>query len=183
MKFGDWFKRFLGADKEQQDVLKRFFKEETTWCPEHVGWQLVAAICLFVSVPVSCFPYQVLMEDWDAIWSVFYAFELMGLLLYMKKYTSFMEDQREKQIYDILEFLPVSGRQLSLFRMGKLMRLCGLFFAFSALSQSFFATVVMHRFSMLNILIPAGLHLFMPLVFPGLPVMLYPGIGAWKKAR
>ena len=127
MKSGDWFKRFLGADKEQQDVLKRFFKEETTWCPEHVGWQLVAAICLFVSVPVSCFPYQVLMEDWDAIWSVFYAFELMGLLLYMKKYTSFMEDQREKQIYDILEFLPVSGWQLSLFRMNKLMRLCGLF--------------------------------------------------------
>lgn len=156
----------MKTDQRQQELLRKFYREETTWCPEHVGYQLAAGIMIGISMIVGVWPYQV----WELpqnpsigfMWNMLY---LMGVIFYMQKYTNYTEGKKTKSVYDVLRYLPVSHRQLQIFIMKKIIRLCGRLTAVTICCQTVFAVAFMHTFSIMNIILPVGVDLLLPVLF------------------
>lgn len=156
----------MKTDQHQQELLRKFYQEETTWCPEHVGYQLGAGILIGVSMLLGVIPYQA----WDfpknasigIMWNMLY---LMGVTYYMQKFTSYTEGKKSKSVYDVLRYLPVSRRQLQLFIMRKIIRLCSRLTVVTICGQTVFAGVFMHTFSGMNIILPVGVNLLLPVAY------------------
>lgn len=156
----------MKIDHRQQELLRKFYQEETTWCPEHVGYQLAAAIMIGISMLLGVVPYQA----WELsrnistvlIWSMLY---LTGAIYYMLKFMSYTEGRETKSVFDILRYLPVSHRQVQIFIMGKVVRLCSRLTLLTICCQTVFALSFMHTFSVVNIILPVGVNLLLPMVY------------------
>lgn len=167
----------MKIDHRQQELLRKFYQEETTWCPEHVGYQLVAAIMIGISMLFGVVPYQA----WELsrnistvfIWGVLY---LTGAIYYMLKFMNYTEGRKTKSVFDILRYLPVSHRQVQIFIMGKVIRLCGRLTAVTICCQTVFALSFMHTFSVVNIILPVGVNLLLPMLYAWL-IMLF----SWRQ--
>ncbi len=152
----------MKTDKRQQELLQKFYQEETTWCPEHVGYQLVAAIMIGISMPLGVVPYQALELSPRIIWGVLY---LTGVIYYMLKFMQYTEGRKTKSVFDILRYLPVSHRQVQIFIMRKVIRLCGRLTVVTICCQTVFALSFLHTFSVVNIILPVGVNLLLPLLY------------------
>ncbi len=159
----------MKADLKQQELLDKFYKEETTWCPEHVGYHLVSAIWIGISMLSSVMPYQVwkFPEDKSVclIWSMLY---VMGVLYYMQKYTSYTEGRKAKSVYDVIRYLPVGAGQIRIYIMRKVIRLCAILTVVVICCQTVFAAIFMHTFSVMNVLLPLGIHFLLPVAAVGI---------------
>lgn len=152
----------MKTDKRQQELLQNFYQEETTWCPEHVGYQLVAAIMIGISMLLGVVPYQALELSPRIIWGVLY---LTGVTYYMLKFMQYTEGRKTKSVFDILRYLPVSHRQVQIFIMKKTIRLCGRLTVVTICCQTVFALSFLHTFSVVNIILPVGVNLLLPLLY------------------
>lgn len=152
----------MKIDHRQQELLRKFYQEETTWCPEHVGYQLVAAIMIGISMLLGVVPYQALELSPRILWGVLY---LTGAIYYMLKFMQYTEGRKTKSVFDILRYLPVSHRQIQIFIMRKVIRLCGRLTAVTICCQTVFALSFMHTFSVVNIILPIGVNLLLPMVY------------------
>lgn len=152
----------MKTDKRQQELLQKFYQEETTWCPEHVGYQLVAAIMIGISMLLGVAPYQAWELSTRIIWGVLY---LTGVIYYMLKFMQYTEGRKTKAVFDILRYLPVSHRQVQIFIMKKTIRLCGRLTVVTICCQTVFALSFMHTFSVVNIILPVGVNLLLPLLY------------------
>lgn len=156
----------MKIDHRQQELLRKFYQEETTWCPEHVGYQLVTAIMIGISMLLGVIPYQA----WELsrnistvfIWSMLY---LTGAVYYVLKFMSYTEGRKTKSVFDILRYLPVSHRQVQIFIMRKAIRLYGRLTVVTICCQTVFALSFMHTFSVVNIILPVGVNLLLPMVY------------------
>lgn len=155
----------MRTDKRQQELLQKFYQEETTWCPEHVGYQLVAGITIGISMLLGVVPYQAWELARDPMivlmWNILY---LMGVIYYMQKYTNYAEGKKTKSVFDVLRYLPVSHRQLQIFILRKIVRLCGRLTVITICCQTIFALAFLHTFSVMNIILPVGVGLFLPVM-------------------
>lgn len=155
----------MKTDQHQQELLRKFYQEETTWCPEHVGYQLLAGIAIGISMLLGVIPYQVWEFPQDKsvgfMWNMLY---LMGVLYYMQKYTNYVEGRKTKSVYDILRYMPVSHGQIQIFIIKKIFRLCGRLTVVTICCQTVFAVIFMHTFSIVNIILPIGVNLLLPMV-------------------
>lgn len=161
--------RIMKEDLKQQEVLQRFFKEETTWCPEHVGYQAVAVILIGISMILGIMPYQVWVFPEDSVvcyvWIMLY---LMGVTFYMQKYSNYTEGRKTKAVYDILRYLPVSHRQFQIYILKKIIKLCSCVTAAAVCCQTVFATAFMHTFSAGNVLLPIAVTFLLPVLYIGI---------------
>lgn len=160
--------RIMKEDLKQQELLRRFFKEETTWCPEHVGYQAVAVILIGISMILCVMPYQ----TWDfpedsAVYSVWIMLYMMGVTYYMQKYNNYAEGRKTKAVYDILRYLPVSHRQFQIYIMKKIIKLCGCVTVAAVCCQTVFAIAFMHTFSAGNVLLPIAVTFLLPVLYIG----------------
>lgn len=150
-------------DKGQQAVLERFFKEEKIWYPDYWylcfagGLMLVPAMFLFIM------PFQIWEGDYTSVLVVL-VLELAGLEVYLGRYVSFRAEGKIKDVYEVLQFLPLSRCQFKRYRIGKLFRLCLKLTGTAAICQTAFAGVFMHTFSIGNILMPVLLCFLVPMV-------------------
>lgn len=153
----------MKSDQHQQELLRKFYQEETTWCPEHVGYQLCAGITIGISMLLGVMPYQMWEYPKDTsigfMWNMLY---LMGVLYYMQKYTNYAEGKKTKSVFDLLKYLPVSHGQLQFFIMKRVVRLCGCLTVVTICCQTVFAVAFMHTFSVMNIILPVGVNLLLP---------------------
>lgn len=153
----------MKADWYQQELLRKFYQEETTWCPEHVGYQLTAGIMIGISMLLGVVPYQV----WDFtkdtsilfFWNTLY---LAGVICYMCKYMHYAEIRKTKSVFDLLRYLPVSRWQIRIFIMNRVLRLCVRLLAVTVCCQTVFAVGFMHTFSIGNVILPVGVNLLLP---------------------
>lgn len=153
----------MKTDQHQQELLRKFYQEETTWCPEHVMYQLLAGITIGISMLLGVIPYQVWEFPRDTsvgfMWNMLY---LMGVLYYMQKYTNYTEGRKTKSVFDVLRYLPVSRRQIQIFIIKKIFRMCGCLTVVTICCQTVFAVIFMHTFSIVNIILPVGVNLLLP---------------------
>lgn len=151
------------TDQHQQELLRKFYQEEATWAPEYVMYQLLAGITIGISMMLGVIPYQVWEFPRDTsvgfIWNMLY---LMGVLYYMQKYTNYAEGRKTKSVFSVLRYLPVSCRQLQIFIIKKIFRLCGCLTVVTICCQTVFAVIFMHTFSIVNIILPVGVNLLLP---------------------
>lgn len=161
--------RIMKADRKQQELLQQFFKEETTWCPEHVGYHIAAVILISISMILCIMPYQAwdLPKDSSVCfsWTMLY---LMGVTFYMQKYNNYKEGTKTKAVYDLLRYLPVSHRQFQIYTMKKIVKLCSLATAIAVCCQTVFALAFMHTISIGNILLPLAVNFILPVLYIGI---------------
>lgn len=121
----------IKSDKRQQELLTRFFAEETTWFPEHVGLNLITCIFVGISLIILVPPYSITIRDDRTI--LFTAFGLynLGIAFYGNKFSVYPENsnpvsrqKQSKNLYDILRYLPVDRREFKLFRLKKIGKPC-----------------------------------------------------------
>ena len=157
----DCLDQLFHTEEIQQQRIEAFFKEETTWCPEHVLSNFLAGFFLILCIIFQMIPYQ----SWDMSEdkSTFFVMSFLGILgayFYIQKYSIFNENGKQRNIGELLRYLPVSYKQLYYFRLKKIIRLCikltvvGMFF------QTMFALSFMHGFSAMNLLWPLSYRLF-----------------------
>lgn len=157
------------TDFKQQELIEKFYKEETTWCPEHVGYQLLAALFIGISILLGAVPYQVwnFPEDYSVclIWIMLYT---LGVVYYMQKYTNYTEGRKIRSVYNVLRYLPVSAGQLQIYIMKKIVRLCAILTVFIVCCQTGIAVTFMHAFSIGNIFLPLGVNFCLPVAAVGM---------------
>ncbi|MCM1499893.1 MAG: hypothetical protein NC124_15630 [Clostridium sp.] len=154
----------MKADEKQQEIIGQFFKEWTSWCPWHVIYNLLAAIFIGISVMMWIMPFQVWDRSEDLnVLMIFYGMELAGISFYEQKYLCYMEEQKEQMLYRVLRYLPVSDKQLHIFRIRKVAKLCLWLTGVIVTCQVAFAILFLHTFSVGNILIPLFGNFTIPL--------------------
>ena len=113
-------------DKKQQERIAAFYKEETTYFPNHVLLNFVAGFMTFVSFFINIIPC---LDYGDGFIKVdIYACLLfsIGISTYASKYAAFTEPLTKKvrNIVDVTKYLPVNRMQLTIFRIKKILKPC-----------------------------------------------------------
>jgi hypothetical protein len=150
-------------DGRQQAALERFFKDETTWFPEHVGANLVMCILVGVSMILLFFPVRALDGREDIVPMVVVPIMLYnwGLVAYGLKFTG----AGQVRLWELFRYLPVSRAQLALFKMRKVWRICLPLTAVILVFRNLFSTVFCQGLSVYDFLIPIAGMLLLPMLF------------------
>lgn len=138
-------------DEREQNIIDKFFKELFTWSATDVGYKIAAGIFLFIHGCFMAFPYQ---DIKDSEILLVQCFAYMGYLMYITPYLQFTEKGRVTKLKEKLKYLPVSGKQLRLYRLRKLLKFSVKLFAVYLLLQLFFTLVIYHKLTLGSFLYP-----------------------------
>ena len=113
-------------DKKQQEKLEAFFREETTYFPDHVLLNFVAGFLTFVSFLLTVIPCLEYDDGYLKIAIYGCVLFAIGMFTYASKYASFTEPLTKKvmNIAELTKYLPVSRWQLTIFRIKKILKPC-----------------------------------------------------------
>lgn len=144
-------------------LLEEFFERKKTW--EYVIYNMLAFIFIGISMLIWIMPYQVWQaEDEPVFWILFGFMEVIGLDCYLQKFTTYKDNGQIKQIDELMKYLPVSHKQIVRYRQKKLAKICVWLTCISMVCQTVFATILLHTFSIGNILIPLAFNFILPLL-------------------
>lgn len=153
-------------DEKQQTLLEHFFAGEKTWFPDYFAGCLAGGIMFVLAAFLFIMPFQIWEEDYTPLLFML-CMELAGLDIYLGRYCYFTREGKRETVYDVLKHLPVSRRQLNIYRIKKLFKLCLKMTGIAVICQTAFAGVFMHTFSMGNILMPGVFCFLTPMVIVG----------------
>ena len=158
----------MKIDKKQQKKLEDFFKEENTWFPGPMGYKMVSIIILGITMLLFLLPYQIweLPEDGITIF-LMYALEMMGFSYYIMQYTHYSEEKKNKSLSNIFKNLPVSRRQMAIYRVRKAVGICKWLAGITIIVQSLCAIAFMKTFSIGNIAFPLVFQFVLPVALAG----------------
>jgi len=104
-------------DKRQQEVLEGFFKELFTWDMANVGFWVATGLMELILGILLLIPAEELDTPLKGIlWMV----SIFGANWYIMAYLQIHDEGKQCKVYDRLKYLPVSLRQIRLFRLRKL---------------------------------------------------------------
>lgn len=135
--------------KKQQDILEAFYKEFFSWSAGNIGMWLVTGIMEFIHGIFMWFPYQA-AEEMEVL-GLIVLFGMCGAANYMAPYLQFTEKGKTVKVYDKLQYLPISLRELQIFRLKKLARFYAKLFLVFLVGQVFFSLVCYHEITWGNI--------------------------------
>ena len=149
-------------DKKQQEVLDQFFREYFTWDMANVGFWIVTGFMEFILGIFMFFPAEELGE----LKGFAFAMSIWGAGWYIMAYLKIRDNGKPCRVYEKLKYLPVTLRQIRLFRLRKLVVFSAKVTAVFLVAQliSAFCT---HEFSMATILYPVCLGFFFPVIIVG----------------
>ena len=152
-------------DTEQQQILEDFFREETTYFPNHVLQKYVAYLLMSVAAMGMLIPYEELKEDKGilGLMAVIFAY---GTFFYGTMYAAYTESLLKKvvSVKELVKYLPVERMQITIFRIRKISKPC-LIYTFAvialkcAISYGAFGSI-----SGMDILIPVAGMVVYPVV-------------------
>jgi hypothetical protein len=154
-------------DQRQQAALERFFKEETTWFPEHVTANFVMYILVGISLILLVFPTRA-MDGRDDFMSMV-VFPLMiynlGVQVFASKFEGYKDETNQRRsMLELLKYLPVQREQLCLFCIRKMWRICLPLTLVAIVLRSVFSIGFYHRMSLLDFIIPLAGTLLAPIL-------------------
>ena len=150
-------------DKKQQLLLEQFFKEFTTWCPEHVGYHIIAIVLVCITMIMWIMPAQLYEGDYSILLNIL-GMELMALLLYQQEFAVYMEKGKERRIGEVLRYLPVSRLQLFWFKCKKLFRICAWMTGIALFCQITLSVSFLHGLIWENFAMPLVCNMLIPMV-------------------
>lgn len=148
------------TDDRQQQCLEKFFEKEKLWNPDYIIGKYIAYMVVIISLIGLVFPYQVWWQECESVYEGMKTFGLyvmvylLGLSLYSQMFTSYNGPKKGRKLGEIVQNLPVLTVQTAIFKARKMLKICIRMTAIAAAGQTFFAIVILHTFSIGNILIP-----------------------------
>lgn len=147
---------------KQEVLLDKFFSNVELWWPNSYGNKVVSFIMLPLAIFLLILPCQMWEGDYHLIIMVF-LLEFMGLEMYLKPYFVFLDDSGKiVRVDDIIRYLPVSYKQLTLYRWKKLIKLCLRLTGITMFCQVAFSFAFLHTVTWGNILMPLICTLILP---------------------
>lgn len=138
----------------QDQLLDNFFKNKELWWPNSYGCKIASVIMLPLAMILFILPYQSWEGDYQGLFISVYL-EWMGLAMYLKPYYNFMgDDGKIVRVYDIVKYLPVSYKQIILYRWKKMIKLCLRLTGIAMFCQILFSFAFLDTVSLGNILAP-----------------------------
>jgi len=153
-------------DQKQQERIAAFYKEETTYFPNHVMLNFVAVFLIVVSSLLNIIPC---LEYEDGFIKVaFFGFVLFtqGIFIYASKYATFTEPLTKKmrQISELTRYLPVNRMQLTIFRIKKILKPCLIATALVVTVRLLISFGVHGSATVWDVLMPFGLMVAWPVL-------------------
>ena len=151
------------ADEKQQKILADFFKEETSYFPNHVLLTYLA--CLLVGISMILLTPPMAVWEGEKILSLYSIFlYCFGMSAYSARYASYSEPLMKKQVSvtSLLRYVPVEKDQLMIFRIRKILKPCVIL------------TLIVLLFRIAVSLGVYGSISFWDIVFPPLAMILLP---------
>ncbi len=162
-----WLDRLLRADDRQQKLLEAFFNEYKTWNWGDLGLKIGGWFVIGLSMIFQVVPWQ----SWDIKADRFMIFmavylKMVGIYVFMGGYETFKENPGEQKVNhfgDILKYVPVSMRQLAVFRLKRAIPLCFKLSVITLVFQVTCALIAYHGITAGNILFPLVGTLIIPI--------------------
>lgn len=155
-------------DDKQQRLLDIFFTEQVkVWNPEVWSTNFVAILLIVIAMLADVLPFTIWEGDYETLLIMGQAL-IMGLELYVERYCVCMENGVQKKVYDRLKYLPISSRQLYLYRMKKLGNLCFKLTMVGVVAQNLLGIGFSHSWSVTLILVPILWTFVCPMCFLGI---------------
>lgn len=161
-------------DKKMQEKFEQFYKEETSWFPDHVG----LTFCGLMILGITLIWWGLAGPDADAEpgeWKVTLAMGAMdglGFTMLRQRYLTYNEG-KQKSILALLGCAPVTKGQLLLFVWKKQFFHMRWMFFTALVIQLFFGIVVFRDFSVWNVLIPLIGCVILPAFWEGLAAIKF----------
>lgn len=150
---------------KQQTNLQEFFTDFFSYDVKDIGVYIVTGIMEFILGIFLWIPYQTLQSDFHEIWHILLLISICGAFTYLLPYIQFMENKHTVSIYEKLKYLPVSLKELRLFRLRKLTLFCLKAFGIFLTGQILFSLVFYHEIVWGNIWYPTLFGLIFPFSF------------------
>ncbi len=112
-------------DEKQQQILEDFFREETTYFPNHVLLKFMAYFLMSIGSILMLIPYGEIRED-KSILGITAVLFMMGTYFYATQYATYTETLQNKvvQVKELVKYLPVERMQITIFRIRKVLKPC-----------------------------------------------------------
>lgn len=159
----------LKTDKSMQEKIELFYKEETTWFPDHVGFTFCGLMILGITLiwwglagPAA----DGESGEWKVAVSMG-AMDGLGFSMLRQRYL-FYKEGKNNCILELLRYVPVSKEQLLIFVWKKqLFHMRWMFFT-ALMVQLFFGIVVFRELSIWNFFMPLLGCVILPVFWEGL---------------
>lgn len=159
----------MKADVRQQQMLKRFFAEETAYFSDNVLSKMVGYILMTIPLFMMVVPFQMWEKDMGIILFYMYMLQMLGVKFFLQPYTSYKENKKWRVLWEVLQYCPVSAEQLCIFRMRKARKVCAWLTGITVVLQTVCAIRMVHTFSLiLNVILP----LCAQFLFPQLAILI-----------
>lgn len=141
-------------DHKQEILLDEFFANKDLWFSNNYMNKICAYIILSTAAFLLLFPDQIWEGDHYCLLLCLYL-ELLGLESYLRPFRNYKRDDGNIiRIHDIIRYIPISYKQVLLYRWKKLMKLCVRLTGIELLCQVVFSLAFLHTVSPGNILAP-----------------------------
>ena len=112
-------------DEKQQQILEEFFREETTYFPNHVLQKYIAYLLMSVGAMLMLIPYGEVKED-KSILGIMAMLFALGSFFYATQYATYTETLLKKvvPVKELVKYLPVERMQITIFRIRKVLKPC-----------------------------------------------------------
>ena len=154
-------------DYEQQKILDEFFEEENTWFPDNVLYNFIAIMLICISMVIILFPYNSWNGDRDFMTTtiIMYAMYNYGIFFMTAKYSRYRElGNKQKNIVELLKYMPVDKRQLVYYKQSKIIKPCGLITASVIVVHIIASLAVYGNINVLDVVIPWVLCFLFPIL-------------------
>ena len=148
--------------KSREQVIDKFFKEFFTWKADNIGMWIVAGFMEVICVGLMCIPFQNMIEE--GLVGIAAILAVSGAWYYINPYIFYMDEGKRRRIYYVINYLPVSLKELRIFRLKKVTLFCVKMFLIFLVGQMIFALIFFHGISWGNLIYPFVCGLVAPMV-------------------
>ena len=158
--------------KTQQNMLEQFFENYFEKSKIKGGYKWTGIIFIAILVILMWFPYQSygnegLIKSIGVIWGV------LGSLFYMNMYRfAFNGRGAVTNVYQYLEYLPISHKELKIYRLKKLVSLQTKVYLIAQAGQVLFGLLAYHQVTLGNLLFPLIFAFLAPLLIVGISILV-----------
>lgn len=148
--------------KSREQMLNHFFKEFFTWKADNIGMWILAGVLEVICVIAMCIPIQ--DKPADGLVLLVTLLAVQGVSFYINPYIFYLNEGKRTRIYPLINYLPVSRKELRIFQLKKATLFCVKMFLIFLVGQMMFALICFHEIGWGNLIYPLICGLVAPMI-------------------
>lgn len=159
--------------KEQENILEKFFEEYHKRSHIHIGYTAVAKFFGALLVLGMLIPSQVYGQSGKTVAGCIILLGMVVSCCYISAYTNAYDGRGAVTRIDMyLEYLPISKKQLNMFRLKKLLRFMFTVYLVAQVGQVLFSLIVFHELVAGTLLYPIVCAFLVPFLVGAASVLV-----------